>query len=534
MLKLSLAVAHTTTPFISVYPWNGGFWTKNANPSTLPAGDCVNTAWSPNGAYVAVTTGTSPYIAVYPWTGQFGAKFADPQVLPAVPGDVQWSPKGDFIAVTHTVANYIHVYPWNSSGFGAPVADPATPPTANTIGVAWRPQGDYIAVAYGASPWLNVYSWNSASGFGAKVADPSTLPTGIGNCVTWSPLGDYVAIGHATSPNISVYPFSNGTLGAKIADPSTLPGNTCVGIQWSPLGNFIGVAVIVSPFVVVYPWSAGFGAKVADPSTLPASTGRGLSWSPAQDYLAVAHDSTPFISVYPWTGTFGSKLANPGVLPASDGKDVAWLNVPQVSKTKTLFNPFNPKSISGLVSWHDASVQSSLWQNSTRTTPVTSNNDPIGGWDDLSGNGYHIIQSTNGSRPLYKTSMLNNLPVIRADGVDDYLTNASYTNGTTWSIFVVCRRLTNNVNCRFLCISLNASPGGSTSINLFNDTTGVFGYYGDNVAGAPVFSPGNDTIFSLAELLLTGGGTGNAYYNGNLAGTWTMPTLFCQLRIESK
>jgi hypothetical protein len=35
-----IAVAHSTTPFVSAYPWSGsGFGTKFANPGTLPAGD---------------------------------------------------------------------------------------------------------------------------------------------------------------------------------------------------------------------------------------------------------------------------------------------------------------------------------------------------------------------------------------------------------------------------------------------------------------------------------------------------------------
>jgi hypothetical protein len=33
----NIAVAHTTTPVISVYPWSSGFGTKYANPATLPA-----------------------------------------------------------------------------------------------------------------------------------------------------------------------------------------------------------------------------------------------------------------------------------------------------------------------------------------------------------------------------------------------------------------------------------------------------------------------------------------------------------------
>ena len=42
-----IAVAHATSPFISVYPWASGFGTKYANPSTLPASTGNGVAFSP-------------------------------------------------------------------------------------------------------------------------------------------------------------------------------------------------------------------------------------------------------------------------------------------------------------------------------------------------------------------------------------------------------------------------------------------------------------------------------------------------------
>ena len=34
-----IAVAHSTSPYITAYPWSSGFGTKYANPATLPAGN---------------------------------------------------------------------------------------------------------------------------------------------------------------------------------------------------------------------------------------------------------------------------------------------------------------------------------------------------------------------------------------------------------------------------------------------------------------------------------------------------------------
>ena len=48
----NIAVAHTTTPFISVYPWTGAFGTKVSDPATLP----TNTG---NGVAFTTTSGVS-------------------------------------------------------------------------------------------------------------------------------------------------------------------------------------------------------------------------------------------------------------------------------------------------------------------------------------------------------------------------------------------------------------------------------------------------------------------------------------------
>ena len=42
-----IAVAHGTSPYISVYPWDSGFGTKYTDPSTLPTGIGIGVAFSP-------------------------------------------------------------------------------------------------------------------------------------------------------------------------------------------------------------------------------------------------------------------------------------------------------------------------------------------------------------------------------------------------------------------------------------------------------------------------------------------------------
>ncbi len=78
----AIAVAHSTTPFISTYPFSAGFGTKYANPATLPSATGRGVAFNSAGNTIAVAQDGSPYINAYPWSAGFGTKYADPATLP--------------------------------------------------------------------------------------------------------------------------------------------------------------------------------------------------------------------------------------------------------------------------------------------------------------------------------------------------------------------------------------------------------------------------------------------------------------------
>ena len=70
--------------------------------------------------------------------------------------------------------------------------------------------------------------------------------------------------------------------------------------------------------------------------------------------------------------------------------------------------------------WLDLSDITTLFQDAARTTPITANDDPIGGVADKSGLGNHASSSLT-ARPLYKTNIQNGLGVARFDATDDNL-----------------------------------------------------------------------------------------------------------------
>jgi hypothetical protein len=87
---------------------------------------------------------------------------------------------------------------------------------------------------------------------------------------------------------------------------------------------------------------------------------------------------------------------------------------------RPLASGFTPRRIAGIVGWWAADA-SPLFQEPNGTAAVTADNESVGYWGDLSGNGHHLLplsgasttQTNNNVRPKYKTGTLNGLPTIQ-------------------------------------------------------------------------------------------------------------------------
>ncbi len=88
---------------------------------------------------------------------------------------------------------------------------------------------------------------------------------------------------------------------------------------------------------------------------------------------------------------------------------------------------FNPKSISGLSLWLDASQSSS----------VTLNSGNVSQWSDLSGNGRNFTQATAAAQPLYATAAMNGRSVVRADGTNHSMSQTAGTSINAASITMI-------------------------------------------------------------------------------------------------
>ncbi len=87
---------------------------------------------------------------------------------------------------------------------------------------------------------------------------------------------------------------------------------------------------------------------------------------------------------------------------------------------------FNPRTLSGLSAWYDASVTSS----------VTLTGGFVSQWNDLSGNGINLSQSTEANRP--GTATVNGRQAIDFDGSNDNLaTTTEVTPGTVFNVHII-------------------------------------------------------------------------------------------------
>ena len=114
---------------------------------------------------------------------------------------------------------------------------------------------------------------------------------------------------------------------------------------------------------------------------------------------------------------------------------------------------FSPTDIDGLQLWIDFSDITTLYQDSGKLTPVTSDGDVIGAAEDKSGQGNDVTQVTTGNKPTYKTGIKNELSVSRYDGSDDYLSEA-----------LLAFMQTNNSHTVFVVVAVTAHPADAVII----------------------------------------------------------------------
>jgi Concanavalin A-like lectin/glucanases superfamily len=229
-------------------------------------------------------------------------------------------------------------------------------------------------------------------------------------------------------------------------------GSTLINRWGSTVGEF---ALLVNPAGYadwyVTPDGVGYGRVVSAAGSIPLGSWHFVvAWHDSvNDLMAVQVDNaTPVTTAY---ASGGAATAVPleiggGVVPAiapyTSGR------IDEVGYWKRILTPAERTALwnggAGLAypfttaPWTPAALSPTLWlradagtyQDAARTIPAVADGDPVGGWADQSGNAHHASQATAAARPTLQLSELHGKPVLRFDGVDDYLSSALAHSGT--------------------------------------------------------------------------------------------------------
>jgi hypothetical protein len=178
--------------------------------------------------------------------------------------------------------------------------------------------------------------------------------------------------------------------------------------------------------------------------------------------------------------------------------------------------------IPGLVAWYKA------------TDLALNDNDPVSSWADASGNGYTLTGTTT-TRPLYKTNVVNSLPAVLFDGVDDFLTNAAFKNfGDAYTIYAVISYTTSGPSPQAPMEISNGTVNTGVSFADFGDGNSAFRAHDASANRTVTGADYRDSTFRLHDGLLDGS-TVTYLVNGTSVGTpaaYTSPNALTQNQID--
>jgi hypothetical protein len=161
----------------------------------------------------------------------------------------------------------------------------------------------------------------------------------------------------------------------------------------------------------------------------------------------------------------------------------------------------------------------------------------VSSWSDLSGNGNNFAQATSSRRPTFQDGIINGLPALRFDGVNDYLASgavsAMETSQRSW--YAVCQPITIKVGG--VCGSQYS--GISAQKALFNTavvTNGGSRYYTYSRFTTGVTPISTATINTNPTYLSTivGNSGYSTFQNGGLVGTESGAPLAPTTHVESR
>jgi hypothetical protein len=158
---------------------------------------------------------------------------------------------------------------------------------------------------------------------------------------------------------------------------------------------------------------------------------------------------------------------------------------------------------------------SSFWQESSRTTSASST-DPVGAWDDQSGNANHATQGTTARKPTLGTDVVT---FDGGDGLESTAIGALASAQASWTMYLVVDLSTIDTNDRLIqftnsthYLEVNFSASDTLGVKLIGSST--------NSAGGSSLTEGQKYLITLKS----DGSNVRLYLDGTLDITVAFPT----------
>jgi hypothetical protein len=156
-----------------------------------------------------------------------------------------------------------------------------------------------------------------------------------------------------------------------------------------------------------------------------------------------------------------------------------------------------------------------LWLDSTDASTITLNGSNVSQWNDKSGYGNNVQQTTASKQPLYTT--YNGKPAIQFGGDDYFTTVSNFPALTSYTIFVACRYNAVGAGSDTLGLySFGTPPSNRVIMSKPNDQSYL------RIDHPPTSASYTDKTITTSPLVQTAKWTGSQtrlYINGSLSTT---------------
>jgi hypothetical protein len=149
-----------------------------------------------------------------------------------------------------------------------------------------------------------------------------------------------------------------------------------------------------------------------------------------------------------------------------------------------------------------------LWLRADAITGL-NDTDPVATWPDSSGNSNDATQAVAANRPLYRTNIINGLPVVRFDAANDHMdTPNNVFNANPFSVFIVFSGTVAAATHRAI------NDNGGANFGIGTDTASIIVFNGAFIGAAGLV----DDVPVLATYIHDGANA-SFWVDGVLAGT---------------